>query len=97
LGKPFKDAKKLPKQVTPSKLGKLECEGVTGTYELDDGRESVTAVFENRLHDKAPFGLVTSTIQLTMQRNGQVEGTGSMSFRLVAAGKDAKSELPEQK
>src|SRR5262245_17680911 len=97
LGGPLKDAKKLPKQVTASKLGKIECEGITGSYELDDGKESVKAVFENRLHDKAPFGLVTSTIQLTMQRNGQVEGTGTMSFRLVASGKDAKSELVEQK
>src|SRR5437773_5437610 len=88
LGSPFKDAKKLPKEVTTSKLGKLECEGVKGSYDLDDGTQSVRAVFENRLHDKAPFGLVTSTIQLTMQRNGQVRDTGTMSFRLVATGKD---------
>ncbi len=95
LAGPLKETKKLAKEVIDGKLGKLECEGVRGTQELEKDKEKIHLTYETRLHDKAPFGVVASRIQIKLQVN-QEEGTGTITLRLVEIGKGAKSELPEQ-
>lgn len=89
----LKDAKKLPEEVIESKLGKLECAGHTGTSTFEAGDQKFEVTYENRLHDKAPFGVVSSRMSFKMFRNGQ-EATGTMTLRLVEVGKGATSELP---
>ena len=58
LAGPLKDLKKLDKQTVESKLGKLECEGLTGQTHLKSGNEEVDVTYTVRLHDRAPFGVV---------------------------------------
>src|SRR5262249_2075857 len=57
---PPKDLKKIDQIEIDGKLGKLQCAGVSGTTELEQGGSTFDLKFESRLHEKAPFGVVTS-------------------------------------
>lgn len=96
---PYKDAKKLAKQEVESGLGKLDCEGLTGTwtFKREDGVSTHTTVihFENRLHPKAPFGVVTLTMKQQDERDGKPTGSVTMTMRLSKVSTGAKSELAE--
>ncbi len=67
---PMENAEKLPPKLAPNlaqkKLGKLKCGGVRGATEIDselpdgvEGLETLPFSFEVRLHEKAPFGVVS--------------------------------------
>jgi hypothetical protein len=95
LSGPLKDAKELKAETVESSLGKLECKGVTGTTEYTaDGRKNAI-IFTNRLHEKAPFGIVSSVMEVEISRDGQVRQNVTMRLTLSKVGKDAKSELSD--
>jgi hypothetical protein len=97
LAGPAADAKKLPKEVIDSKLGKLECEGVTGTHTFDQGQEKVEFKHETRLNDKAPFGVVQSRMEFKVERNGMARESGVLKLDVLEITQGAKSELPDNK
>ena len=82
-------------EAVESSLGKLECKGVTGTTEYTaSGRENVVT-FTNRLHKKAPFGIVSTVMQFEVSCDGQIQQNIKMGITLSKVGKDAESELPD--
>jgi hypothetical protein len=94
LAGPLQDEKKLDKEVVDSALGKLECEAVAGTAPVIEGDREGKFTFNNRLHPKAPFGLVSSRLEFEFKRDGQVVESGNAVFKIVEFGKDAESALP---
>lgn len=64
LAGPFGDAKKLKAVPVESGLDKLDYKGVTGSTKFNQGSQKFKMTFTNRLHDKAPFGVVTSKIEI---------------------------------
>jgi hypothetical protein len=90
----LQDEKKLDKEVVDSKLGNQECEGVTGHAPFTEGDREGKFTFTNRLHPKAPFGLVAGRLEFGFKRDGQVVESGTATFKLIDFGKDAISELP---
>jgi len=103
---PLQDHKPLPKKTIETKLGKLECEGIAGTYVLKDASVSVKngqvtkkdglVLMESYFHEKAPFGVVWSHIQIIVEGGG-LPPSGDSVLLLDAVGKDAKSKLPDNK
>ena len=95
LGGPLKDVKKLDQEVIESKLGKLECEGLTGyTKYMLLGPREVLVTFETRLHEKAPFGVVSCRMESELKRKGEVVQRWTFTLRLADFGTDAESALP---
>jgi hypothetical protein len=99
LSGPLKDAKQLPKAEVEGKLGKLLCEGVTGSLELKlSGGAMFRYVLENRMHGRAPFGVVTSRWTVVNVKGYKTAGTKQdWNLKLIDFGEDAKSELPDAK
>lgn len=96
LAGPSDDAKKLdPEVVETEKLGKLRCEGLSGTNQFKQGSQEITISYLNRLHEKAPFGIVSSRMEFTSRRNSQRLDSGTLSLKLTDLGQDAQSALPE--
>jgi hypothetical protein len=60
LAGPPKELKDLKQAEIDGKLGRLQCEGVTGKFVEEQEGGDVCRTFENRLHSKAPFGVVLS-------------------------------------
>ena len=97
LAGPLKDYKPLEAMEIESSLGKLKCEGATGYVEFKDNVGDNKIDFENRLHEKAPFGVVSSTMNVTVRRNGEVRESIKMVLTLSKTGTGAKTELPDSK
>jgi len=97
LSGPFKDAKELEKIEVDGILGKLACAGQTGRNDAAQDNVMATSEFENRLHEKAPFGLVTSNIKIEVRKNGQLQEIVNISLKLTDVGTTALSELPDRK
>jgi hypothetical protein len=97
LAGPFKDERKLDKQLVESRLGELQCEGVTGWIQYKEGDLSTKVKFETRLHEKAPFGVVRSRLQFEVTRDGKVQQTIDATLELTDFGTDAKTALPDHK
>ncbi|MHC4401542.1 MAG: hypothetical protein ACYTG0_17860 [Planctomycetota bacterium] len=96
LAPPLKDVKRLDEVVIEGKLGKLSCAGVTGRAEYDAGNATMHVEIENRLHRKAPFGVVTSRWKIEGKEDGKTMAKMTFDFRLGDFGDGAKSELPDQ-
>jgi len=95
LAGPAPNAKELDKVEVDGPLGKLACSGVTGDQEFQgDNGSSLSINFENRLHEKAPFGVVTAVWKFERKTNGQVMGTGSSKMTLAEVNTTALTELP---
>ncbi|MHC4401541.1 MAG: hypothetical protein ACYTG0_17855 [Planctomycetota bacterium] len=97
LAPPLKDVKRLDAIVIEGKLGKLSCAGVTGRAEYDAGSATMRVEMENRLHRKAPFGVVTSRWAVERKEDGKTMAKMTFDLRLSDFGDGAKSELPDQK
>ncbi len=111
LAGPLKDVKQLGKAEVESKLGKLSCEGVRGVLEFKDGIRRMRITLENRLHPKAPFGVVSSrcTIEGVVAAAPGPKGAPEPApspeigikvvwdLKLADFGEGAKSELPDAK
>ncbi len=97
LAGPPKDSGDLDKTEIDGKLGQLECAGVTGENEFQSEDSSVVIRFENRLHEKAPFGLVTGNWKFEVKNNGQVALSGTFKLTLVDTSTTALTDLPDKK
>ncbi len=96
LSGPLKNEKELMVVEVESVIGKLKCGGLTGDVTLDDGNMKVKVSFENRLHEKAPFGVVTSKMTFSVERDGEKREGGTISLKLAEVKKDAKSEFADE-
>lgn len=99
LSAPPKNPGELDKtEIDNPKLGKLSCAGVTGDVEIDGpGGTTIGINVENRLHEKAPFGLVTANWKFELKNNGQVALAGTFKLTLAEINTTALSELPDKK
>ncbi len=95
LSGPLNNKEELEAVEVESGLGKLKCRGVTGDLELDEGNQKIKIAFENRLHNMAPFGVVTSKMKFKVTRDGEAFEGGTLNLSLKEVGTNAKSELPD--
>jgi hypothetical protein len=51
---------------------------------------------ENRLNEKAPFGVVSAVWKFERKQNGQAMGTGTSKLTLADINTTALSELPDR-
>jgi hypothetical protein len=86
----------LEKVEIDTPLGKLACPAVTGTREVEQGNGTTTITFENRLNEKAPFGVVSGVWKFERKMNGQVVGSGTTNLKLADTNTTALSELPDK-
>jgi len=92
---PLENVEKLDKRVVDSALGKLECDGLVGHFRTQHDQIDFHLIYELRLHEKAPFGVVSAKTMFETQQGGEAPSTGTwMNVKLIALGTDAKSELP---
>ena len=98
FAKPLSDVKTLEPKEIECKLGKLKCRGLTGHQAYGDRGGKTKISYETRLHDKAPFGVVTTTIKMEnrLSAGEAAEMSGTCTFRLINAGTGADSALPER-
>jgi hypothetical protein len=76
-------------------LGKLRCPGVGARYVLKRGNYESIFDYETRLHDKAPFGVVTFRSESVHKEDGVIRIPKHVTvLRLAEFGTDAKSALP---
>ncbi len=79
-------------------FGTLKCPGVAARFVLK--RSNLESIFdyETRLHDKAPFGVVTFRSESIHKEDGAVKIPKFVTvLRLADYGTDARSELPDRK
>lgn len=96
LGGPLKSPRELEKVEIDGKLGKLMCVGVAGDYEFDQDGGTVSLKVESRLHEKAPFGIVTADWKFERKNNGQVSEAGGFKLTLADTNTTALTELPDR-
>lgn len=97
LAGPLKDQKMLPEEMVKSGLGELKCPGVSGTTSFKQGSRTHKFTFKNRLHEKAPFGVVSTEIKFTSTREGGDERGGTMKLTAKKIDTGAKSEIQPNK
>ena len=90
---PLANSKELENVEIDTTLGKLTCAGITGELEVRRPDNGAVAKyhFELRLHEKAPFGVVTSVSEY----EGQVQ-SGITKLTLIDVNTTALSELPDR-
>ena len=96
LAGPPQNPRELEKTEIDGKLGKLSCPGVAGDYEFVRDNGSLNIAMENRLNEKAPFGVVSAVWKFERKQNGQVMGTGTSKLTLADINTTALSELPDR-
>jgi hypothetical protein len=74
----------------------LQCVGAIGEFEIKGRAGTVVVSFENRLHPKAPFGVVTAIWKLVETRDGDVFDRSAIRLTLSDVGTTARSEMPDQ-
>jgi hypothetical protein len=96
---PFKKPQVLESAVVESKLGKRECDGIRASdrvvYRFAKGIAETQ--YTIRLHNEAPFGVVTWEAEMKIEDGGKTVGTMTTKLRLSDLGKDAKTAIPEAK
>jgi hypothetical protein len=97
LAGPPKNPGELDKKEVDGKLGKLDCAGVTGELEFEVEFGTIGISLENRLHEKAPFGLVSALWKFELKNNGQVALQGTFKLTVADTSTTALSELPDRK
>jgi hypothetical protein len=94
LAGPAPESREVEKADVETKpLGMLKCVGVTGTYELVQEGGNGYFTYENRLNDKAPFGLVSSKWKIERKLNAALVDEGTVTFTLIDINTTALSEL----
>jgi hypothetical protein len=98
-GPPSGEQEELANVEIDGTLGKISCAGVSGTYyERGQGggqRIEFRTTFENRLHEKAPFGVVSSAWKVTANVGGKIREFTS-NYTLTGTGENAVSKLPDK-
>lgn len=97
LAGPPKDGKKLDPEVVETKLGKLKCEGLTGSFTFGDDAAEARITYTTRLHEKSPFGVVTCSMDYEVSRGGRIHEEGTIKFTFAESGTGAESKIPESK
>jgi hypothetical protein len=97
LAGPLQNPGELEKIEIEGKLGKLQCAGVTGTQAFEFGTAVLNINCEQRLHEKAPFGVVAADWKFDVKNNGQELATGTFKLTLTEVNNTALSELPDKK
>lgn len=97
LAGPLKNPGELEKIEIDGKLGKLPCAGATGDQEFEFGTATLGINYENRLHEKSPFGVVAANWKIEIKNNGQALGTGTFKLTLTDTSNTALTELPDKK
>ncbi len=97
LAAPPKNVAELANVEIDGKLGKLECPGITGDGEFDVENSTIGIHYENRLHEKAPFGVVSAVWKFDIKNNGQVAIAGTLKFIPTDSNTTALSDLPDKK
>jgi hypothetical protein len=92
---PLQDERKLDKRLVDSKLGALMCDAVTGWIQYNEGDLHTKVTFETRLHEKAPFGVVSTRMVFEVKRDGKVHHTIDATAKLTDFGRDAETALPD--
>jgi hypothetical protein len=95
LSGPLQVAQELVQIEIDSVLGKLDCVGQSGRNKAVQGENASHAEFENRLHEKAPFGVVTSRIRIEVRCDGHLNHVVNVSLKLAKVGSTPRSELPD--
>ncbi|HLJ10473.1 MAG TPA: hypothetical protein VKU82_04755 [Planctomycetaceae bacterium] len=95
LAGPSPNAKELDKVEIDGKLGKLSCAGVSGDQEFQRENGTLAIHFENRLNEKAPFGVVSAVWKFEQSNNGQSR-SGTSKMTLAETNTTALSELPDR-
>jgi hypothetical protein len=98
LAGPPKNPGELEKiEIDNAKLGKVASAGFTGDQELEGpGGTQVSINMENRLHEKAPFGVVTANWKFELKSNGQSVVQGMFKLTLAEINTTALSELSDK-
>lgn len=96
LAGPPPNLSELDKAEIDGKFGKLACAGVTGNQEFQRDNGTLKVDFENRLHEKAPFGVVSAVWKFERQMNGQTMGSGTTRLALADVNTTALTELPDR-
>ena len=94
LAGPPKGGEEVDAMDIESPLGKLACRGVTGTLDVAIDTTTIRYDFLNRLHEKAPFGVVTAVWRFEMTKEGQIDTTGTTTLTLAEIESNATSDLP---
>ncbi len=97
LAGPVKNPAELEKIEIDGKLGKLPCAGATGDLEIEVGMATLGMNYENRLNEKAPFGVVAGNWKFDLKNNGQAALAGTLKLTLTDTNTTALSELPNNK
>jgi hypothetical protein len=97
LAGPLQNSGELEKIEIDGKLGKLQCAGVTGMQTFEFETLVLTINCENRLHVKAPFGVVAADWKFDVKNNGQALASGTFKLTLTEVNNTALSELPDKK
>ena len=93
---PFETTKELEPVRIDSKLGKLECKGITASEKIEQGGGvTIHSTYLIRLHNKAPFGVVSWEAKWKVEQDGQALGTMTMKMKVADFGTDAKSMIPD--
>ncbi|MBI3462850.1 MAG: hypothetical protein HY000_07285 [Planctomycetes bacterium] len=95
LSGPAPEVTKLPAELTDSKLGKRQCEGLRGHAVVKTCDSETHFTYEVRLDKDAPFGVVTFRYEKARKRQGQSLGARTATFKLADFGTEAKSALPD--
>jgi hypothetical protein len=96
LAGPAPNALELDAVEVDGKLGKLSCKGISGDLEFVRENGTVRTHFENRLHEKSPFGVVSAGWKTERTTNGQTMGGRTMKLTLVDINLNALSELADK-
>lgn len=96
LSNPLTDVKLLKAITVNSKLGDLSCPGLTGHTEFTERRSTNKVTFETRRHERAPFGVVSSKMKISVEQDGKPAQILKMDMTLSDYGKSASSELTDQ-
>jgi len=96
LHEPFDSPRLLGKTSIDSKLGPRECRGISAEEKVE-GPATFNHKFLIRLHEDAPFGVVTWEVESKLEKDDKLIGTMTTKATLADFGKDAKSRIPEAK
>jgi len=95
---PFETIKELEAVRIDSKLGRLDCKGISANEKIKQGGSvTIDSTYSIRLHKKAPFGVVTWESEGKVERDGQALGTMTLKMKIADVGTDAKSVIPRAK
>ena len=84
-------------KIENTKLGEIEAAGDSGTIEYQEQTRQLAAKYETRRHEKAPFGVVSMSVEVESEQNGQRAPDANATLTLAESGDTALSDLPNQR